>query len=356
MAAWRDRLTGRRIERTAVMRMHAYRHDAAFAAALFAALACASDATAQGAGPYYDDDSVLVDLSVIDDGGIGRRPAFLPPAGVVPGIGGALQMPGTEMPRSRFHGVAPPSGQAAAPARTPSAAAKSRPQAAPKTAAQPPARRAPTEKVAALPAQPPAAQPPRDPTRPPPPPVIAAMPAPSPSPPLAPQAAPLSQPPAPPPVAAVPPPAPRAAATTIPSPAASIPVPPPAPAARPAPAEPPSQAALPLPPAAPPAARALQIAFAAGDSRLPAAAQGGLKELAERMKTQESLRLQIVAYAAGDDLSASAARRLSLSRALAVRTFLIDAGVRGTRIDVRALGDKVSDQPANRVDLSFSDR
>jgi len=118
----------------------------------------------------------------------------------------------------------------------------------------------------------------------------------------------------------------------------------------------PSQAALPLAPAAPPAARALQIAFAAGDSRLPAAAQGGLKELAARMKAQESLRLQIVAYAAGGDLSASAARRLSLSRALAVRTFLIDNGVRSTRIDVRALGDKVPDQPANRVDLSFGDR
>jgi hypothetical protein len=84
--------------------------------------------------------------------------------------------------------------------------------------------------------------------------------------------------------------------------------------------------------------------------------ESGLKELADRMKTQESLRLQVVAYAAGDDLSASAARRLSLSRALAVRTFLIDNGVRSTRIDVRALGDKVPDQPANRVDLSFSDR
>ncbi|MEK7246702.1 MAG: OmpA family protein, partial [Pseudomonadota bacterium] len=99
-----------------------------------------------------------------------------------------------------------------------------------------------------------------------------------------------------------------------------------------------------------------QIAFAAGASGLPASAQGGLKELAGRMKAQENLRLQIVAYAAGDDLSSSAARRLALSRALAVRTFLIEIGVRSTRIDVRALGDKVPDQPANRVDLSFSDR
>jgi outer membrane protein OmpA-like peptidoglycan-associated protein len=115
-------------------------------------------------------------------------------------------------------------------------------------------------------------------------------------------------------------------------------------------------AALPLAPTAPSQARALQIAFPAGETRVPASAQAGLKDLAERMKAQENLRLQIVAYAAGGDLTASTARRLSLSRALAVRTVLIEHGVRSTRIDVRALGDKVTDQPENRVDLSFGDR
>ncbi|MCH8925159.1 MAG: OmpA family protein [Proteobacteria bacterium] len=49
--------------------------------------------------------------------------------------------------------------------------------------------------------------------------------------------------------------------------------------------------------------------------------------------------------------SASAARRLSLSRALAVRAYLIEQGVRSTRMDVRALGDKVPDGPADRVDV-----
>jgi len=44
-------------------------------------------------------------------------------------------------------------------------------------------------------------------------------------------------------------------------------------------------------------------------------------------------------------------RRLSLSRALAVRAFLIDQGVRSTRLDVRALGDKTGDGPADRVDI-----
>jgi hypothetical protein len=40
-----------------------------------------------------------------------------------------------------------------------------------------------------------------------------------------------------------------------------------------------------------------------------------------------------------------------LSRALSVRAFLIKNGVRSTRIDVRALGNKATDEPLNRVDV-----
>tara|TARA_B100001964_G_C13761685_1_gene392048 strand:- start:1 stop:201 length:201 start_codon:yes stop_codon:yes gene_type:complete len=61
--------------------------------------------------------------------------------------------------------------------------------------------------------------------------------------------------------------------------------------------------------------------------------------------------MQLLAYAGEPNLSASKARRLSLSRALSVRTFLISKGVRSTRIDVRALGNKVPDGQPNRVDL-----
>ncbi|MEK7820933.1 MAG: OmpA family protein, partial [Pseudomonadota bacterium] len=138
---------------------------------------------------------------------------------------------------------------------------------------------------------------------------------------------------------------------TPPAAVATAPVPPPA-AAKPP--EAPAQAAL--PPVAPAGDRVMQISFAGGESRLPSDVQGRLKDLAEQMKTKEALRMQLVAYAAGGDLSSSAARRLSLSRALAVRTFLIDNGVRSTRIDVRALGDKAPDEPANRVDVSLSER
>jgi hypothetical protein len=63
------------------------------------------------------------------------------------------------------------------------------------------------------------------------------------------------------------------------------------------------------------------------------------------------LRLELLAYAAGTEDQANRARRLSLSRALAVRAFLINEGVRSTRMDVRALGNNVDGEPADRVDI-----
>lgn len=71
------------------------------------------------------------------------------------------------------------------------------------------------------------------------------------------------------------------------------------------------------------------------------------------MAGSEAQRLQVVAYASSQGTNTSAARRLSLSRALAVRSYLIDKGIRSTRIDVRAMGtpEGASAGPADRVDL-----
>jgi len=92
--------------------------------------------------------------------------------------------------------------------------------------------------------------------------------------------------------------------------------------------------------------------FPADTSRLPDPAWNDLGALAQRMIKDESLSLQLLAYADGDDAATSKARRLSLSRALSVRTFLMDQGVRSTRIEVRALGNKIEgDGPRDRVDL-----
>ena len=74
-------------------------------------------------------------------------------------------------------------------------------------------------------------------------------------------------------------------------------------------------------------------------------------QIERQINAEERTRLQLKAYAGARDSSASAARRLSLSRALAVRSFLIESGVNSTRIDVRALGAKSESGPEDRVDL-----
>jgi len=158
-----------------------------------------------------------------------------------------------------------------------------------------------------------------------------------------------------------------------PPPAASDapPPPPPAPAASsaaPPPPPPPPVATAPVP--TPPdtkaestaalttgeSGRLLRVTFDEGQSKLPDAAKPNLQKLADQVKAKEDVRLQLLAYAGSEDLNSNRARRLSLSRALSVRSFLIEAGIRSTRIDVRALGDKAPDEPKNRVDVALAQR
>jgi outer membrane protein OmpA-like peptidoglycan-associated protein len=93
------------------------------------------------------------------------------------------------------------------------------------------------------------------------------------------------------------------------------------------------------------------LTFKPGDPKLSGDSRKALDELAAKLNAQPKSRMQLLAYAGEANLSASKARRLSLSRALAVRSYLIKKGVRSTRIDVRALGNKVPSGPPNRVDL-----
>ena len=75
------------------------------------------------------------------------------------------------------------------------------------------------------------------------------------------------------------------------------------------------------------------------------------RALAQRLQKNERQRIQLMAFAAGSEDNASRARRLSLSRALAVRSYLIDQGIRSTRMDVRALGNTADSGPMDRVDI-----
>jgi outer membrane protein OmpA-like peptidoglycan-associated protein len=121
------------------------------------------------------------------------------------------------------------------------------------------------------------------------------------------------------------------------------------------------QAALPTPRPAPGAPKGttpqgIEILFTVGTSDLSNDAKAALDKLADSLKGDEKSRLQLLAYANEEQASPSKSRRLSLSRALAVRSHLIAKGIRSTRIDVRALGDQVPGGEPNRVDLQVTDR
>ncbi|MHA1570163.1 MAG: OmpA family protein [Alphaproteobacteria bacterium] len=95
----------------------------------------------------------------------------------------------------------------------------------------------------------------------------------------------------------------------------------------------------------------LRLTFTTAKAELKPEATERLTALAARLMEGPEMRVQLKAYAAGTAETASQARRLSLSRALAVRSFLIAKGVESTRMDVRALGTKFEEGPPDRVDI-----
>ncbi len=311
--------------------------------AVFSLVLASSGTAAAQEGTYIDfsDPNVIIDLSVIDGGGYQDTSGA---AATAPGGSSGLKllMPGSQPPVSMLH-VPTVSGkplslplkqrtvQTAAKtpdpvmkeAPAPAAVVKQAPPSAPKSV-----EAATTPKKLEAPEKPATAA------------VVAAT---------APTVE--SAPKAPPPPDVKP--TPKVAEPKAPK-APEAPTPPPAPKTQNTAA--PQQAAL--PPAAETIAlgQALRITFAADKTKLPDAAKAELTALAEKMKGQKEMRLQLMAYAGGPSLSSSLARRMSLSRALSIRSFLIESGVRSTRIDVRALGNKTKEEPINRVDLNVTER
>ncbi|MBM3486482.1 MAG: lysophospholipase, partial [Alphaproteobacteria bacterium] len=151
-----------------------------------------------------------------------------------------------------------------------------------------------------------------------------------------------------------------AAPVVLAPPPAAPPPPPPPPVAAPPPPAPPAQPAntqtAALPPASADPAPAFRVAFPLNDSAVPDAGKSQIDRAADALERDPSLRLQLLAYARGDAEGASQSRRLSLARALAVRSYLIEKGVRSTRIDVRALGNRAEGGPPDRVDVVLLNR
>ncbi len=273
-------------------------------------------------------DNVTVDLSVIGDSGAGPVPgsSFLArPSGGGPRMG--LLVPGGRNPVSQLHVRVPGASPDRIKLRRPGTKKKKPVKRVAKKKVKKP-KPAPAPVAVSKPPAPPEAKKPAKPEK-----TVAKAP-PAPPKPAKPKMK-SSAPPAPPAPAA---PAPVTAAKPEPKPMRK------------------EQAALPPPEEAVKPGRALRVMFGPTVSKLPADAKDGLKALAKKIKGKDKLRLQLMAFAGGKSLSASKARRMSLSRALSVRSFLIESGVRSTRIDVRALGSKTTEEPVNRVDVNIVER
>lgn len=319
--------------------------------------------------------NVVVDYSVLDQ--LGRTPNVADVLG-----GGRLAAPAARSPyatRELQFPIVSDRSQNALPgqiklrppsaSRTGTAARRSPKRLAMPTSPKPPAtvtarRTAPTTTRTTTRTTPPT------PLRPPPPPRIAEPPAGEPmaaptppSPPTAPTAPSIASaaPPAPPPVPSLP----AAAApqqSTSESARESI-TPPPVPALPSNAASSTGTTVAALPPPAPLQSQArlgvgssLRVGFSSGSAKLDPPAETELKRVADALKGDDALRIQLLAYAGSSGNSASQARRLSLSRALAARSSLINQGIKSARIDVRALGDKAAGGPPDRIDIIVTKR
>ena len=155
------------------------------------------------------------------------------------------------------------------------------------------------------------------------------------------------------------PPLPGSSQPAVPAPAPKpVKLEPPEPVSQPVPQpQPEKMAALPPKPAPAPAPSKPSssgvdetVGFTGDETNISDAAASKLDALAKRILSSGG-SVRIEAYADGPPEQASVARRISLSRALSVRAYLIDKGVSDLKINVQARGNKNAGANPNRADI-----
>ncbi len=77
------------------------------------------------------------------------------------------------------------------------------------------------------------------------------------------------------------------------------------------------------------------------------------QDIISTLNTKPDLRIEIQSFATSADNGQSSARRISLARAVSIRSFLIEQNIAPNRIDIRALGEETTLEPIDRSDLFF---
>lgn len=97
------------------------------------------------------------------------------------------------------------------------------------------------------------------------------------------------------------------------------------------------------------------LRFKKGEAVLTGSHQKNIdSRITKPLNSNDSLKIVITAFASAADDTTSSAKRISLSRALSVRSYLVDKGIDPGRIELHALGDKTEDTPVDRIELAFS--
>ncbi len=100
----------------------------------------------------------------------------------------------------------------------------------------------------------------------------------------------------------------------------------------------------------------VRLGYPVAQTDLSPSAQAQLETLVAEVGGNDRLRLRLAAYANAGAGSPAKARRTSIARALAVRGFLIERGIKASRIDLRALGNTAGAAEADRVDVVVADK
>ncbi len=96
----------------------------------------------------------------------------------------------------------------------------------------------------------------------------------------------------------------------------------------------------------------IRVLFTPTRTDLTPETEASIRAYAEHQPVTPGTSYNVTAYAPGQPEDLSTPRRLSLSRALAVRSVLMASGIPSAQIYVRALGPATAGGPADRVDVA----
>jgi outer membrane protein OmpA-like peptidoglycan-associated protein len=97
------------------------------------------------------------------------------------------------------------------------------------------------------------------------------------------------------------------------------------------------------------------VLFTRGSGNIDEQVVSTLDKLAGVLQANPDVRVTLTAYADNSDSTPRDARRLSLTRALAVRDYLASKGVADSRVDVRAEGSNTTSGYIDRVDVKVNE-